>query len=362
MPSQTKVHSAGKELKSDIMAVSTPNKAIDTPTRRLNGKKWPRDGITETTPEVAINGDADHKSPGTSKRGRTFSNNHSSPVMSPAASPAEEKKAQRDDVGVIHASSSSAQPSWGTTAELSDLEEALDLGDRTLTCSFDSTGDDDSWRHGLEELRRRKQKTLERERSSGNLSRAASISASRLDGDELADLIRAAVRGASWTAVTMPSIPPKLAAVTSAVRGLHDHEVRELVRVCATRYETHPRQRSLCAVWIMQVLSLRSATLVGQRELREALRPLFKKLAARFGQMRRGGQVLACLGKWKLVRSLAGQARRRILEAEADGDEDAADDAKDDADAGDDEDGDADDDNGDDDDAAEGDDDDSDDA
>jgi len=130
---------------------------------------------------------------------------------------------------------------------------------------------------------------------------------------ELLSLARRACRNgteANWEALTFPSKLPRTQAVSAVARQLSGPEAAAVLKTCAARFRLYPRERSLCAVWILQVIENRGSILVGRRELTEALRDLLQHLEPRPGEQPLTSRVIACLGKWRLV----GRLRKRRSE------------------------------------------------
>eukprot|EP00401_Gymnodinium_catenatum_P079706 CAMPEP_0117608652 /NCGR_PEP_ID=MMETSP0784-20121206/80917_1 /TAXON_ID=39447 /ORGANISM="" /LENGTH=330 /DNA_ID=CAMNT_0005411929 /DNA_START=1 /DNA_END=993 /DNA_ORIENTATION=- len=148
-----------------------------------------------------------------------------------------------------------------STAELSDLEEeaAPARNSPFFFGAGDDDVDDDAWRRDLEELRRRRKAQKEQDVMAAPKSRLTA----KPDTEQLVQSVRDAIESGDWAEITAPLTLPRLPTVIATVQD------------------------------------------VGKRELRESFRPLLKTLTQRFGGMRRNGQVWACLGKWRLVRSLA---------------------------------------------------------
>jgi len=184
----------------------------------------------------------------------------------------------------------------------------------SFRCSVTGDDDDDdadlgnaAWRRGLEELRRRR---------APQTQRVHDPAATELQEDELLQLVRSAVRDNCWTPITAPALLPTVKTVAAVVSELREHELLSLLGGCAQRHESHVRERAACCLWITQALAHRSGHVLGRPELRKTLRPLLAGLARRLGTRRRSGQALSCLGKWKLVWSLA-RARATVQAADS---------------------------------------------
>jgi len=164
----------------------------------------------------------------------------------------------------------------------------------------------DDWHLQLEELKR--------QRPPAPRSRiAADEKVAPLTEAELLTMARRACGDASeanWQALLFPVKFPRSAAVVSAVRQLNGPEAVTILSTCAARYRLHPRERVLCAAWILQIIENRGSILVGRRELSEALNPLLQHLKPSPGQVPFISQVLSCLGKWRLASSMCQNQRR----------------------------------------------------
>mmetsp|Transcript_112973 Transcript_112973/g.269271 ORF Transcript_112973/g.269271 Transcript_112973/m.269271 type:complete len:248 (-) Transcript_112973:63-806(-) len=124
----------------------------------------------------------------------------------------------------------------------------------------------------------------------------------RASPDLLVQRIRSAFEDKDWAVLTAAAGIPRSQDITAAVKQLSYQEVLDFLKALVERYD-HPRERRNCAMWIHQVLDHESHGLAGSEQLRKVLRPLFTALL-RDGQ-EHSGQVLSCLGKWRMILGLA---------------------------------------------------------
>jgi len=140
------------------------------------------------------------------------------------------------------------------------------------------------------------------------------------DEAELTALARRAVRDsteANWKELTFPSKPYRTRDIAVVVRQLNGPEAVAVLSSCASRYRHHPRERPLCAVWILQIIENRGSILVGRRETAESLRDLLEFFKPYLGKQPLTTQVSSCQGKWHLALNLAQRHRRSRASAQA---------------------------------------------
>jgi hypothetical protein len=118
-------------------------------------------------------------------------------------------------------------------------------------------------------------------------------------------------------AITFPSKRYRTRDVAIVVSKLNGPEAVAVLNSCASRYRHHPRERPLCACWILQILELRGSLLVGRRELAESLRDLLEFFKPYLGKRPLTTQVSSCQGKWHLASNLAQRHRRSRASAQA---------------------------------------------
>jgi len=163
----------------------------------------------------------------------------------------------------------------------------------------------DDWQQRLEELQR-----LRPHRSRAPLPTDA-LMPPPTEAELLALARKACSKGteANWEALTFPAKAPRPAVVGAVVRLLNGPEAVAVLSTCAARFRLHPRERALCAIWILQVIETRGSILVGRRELDDALRDLLQFLEPRPGELPLSSQVRSCLGSWRLTTALAKKHR-----------------------------------------------------
>jgi len=191
----------------------------------------------------------------------------------------------------------------GDAAGLEASNSIRDMGGVAARAEIDDAGGDGGWRRGLEELRKQPRRQPRSEQRAEPLSK-----------DRLLALVREAVEHGKWEPVTAPAMWPRSADIAAVVRQLDAQEVFELLKACASRYESHPRERNVCASWIMQALD---EDHVRRTPVRKQLRPLLAALTRALGPPGRSSEVLGCLGKWRYVAELAAVRRETMKDAGA---------------------------------------------
>lgn len=193
----------------------------------------------------------------------------------------------------------------------------------------EAEGDLETWTKSLQELCRRLQPEV------GRGERSEKPSA-----EELLQRIRAALKSGDWLNITAAVWISRGPDMASAVKQLSAAELVTFSKALVDRYE-YPRERLNCERWLAQILEHGSHAVIDSEAFREVVRPLIKTLTEELKPADFGGQVLHCLGKWKMVQRLAEDYRSHHAAKGADeadeadeAEEDDADDA-DDADAGD---------------------------
>lgn len=169
-----------------------------------------------------------------------------------------------------------------------------------VTDDTDADHDFEVWRRAIQELRRQR-KPQARRGGAGE----------RPTAEELHRHLREALQSKDWSAITAPMAMPRSSEISAAVRQLSREDVLATLVMIADRHESHPRERNVCAAWIQQILDHRAESLTGRREFKSALRPFLSSLEARLDSPFSVGQVLTCMGKWRMA---AGLARSRLQE------------------------------------------------
>lgn len=238
-----------------------------------------------------------------------------SPAKSPkkrraaqAAQPADGEDEAKADAADAH--EEDIAPKATASQRLSGQASALDVDHDDPDEDDDS--DEAAWRRGLEELRRRRD---------ADIAAGEEAPQGLLPPRETAELVRAVVRtieeGGSWSSVLgVAHHVPRAHAITAVVQQVSDAQLASLVSACARRHEAHPREREFASALIAQAISLRGHHFLKCEEARRAVELLMESVSERLGGAMQAGKVLACLGKWRLVQSLAAARRERQLEAQ----------------------------------------------
>jgi len=187
-----------------------------------------------------------------------------------------------------------------------------DLGPTNNAAPLDTACSDAvDWKRGLQELRRNAAKRRQAKDALAGGSSSSQQQRRRPTAEELVSLVRSAVESGDWAAIVSPGAGqlPQPPVVGAAVRQLSDTERIAVLGASAARYEEEPFDRNASGTWVMQVLEQGGAFLAGRSDLREALRPLLSSVSKSLGSNRRHGDVLACLGSWRLVAELAAAQR-----------------------------------------------------
>jgi len=205
-----------------------------------------------------------------------------------------------DDFEVI------AAQSEGSMSELEiDVPDASGPGADGLD---DEASDLTVLRKSLEELRRKRPRVLAQKKS-------------KTEARVLTQIVRKAVETKDWSTVTASSFYLNISLVEKAVRQLTADEQLALIEACCERYESQPEERSDIFIWLVSAISCSYFSLAGHRDIREAMVPLLQVLARRRPPEGRTPEMLACLGRWRLVTELASL---RGSSAAAAGPDDAA--------------------------------------
>lgn len=167
------------------------------------------------------------------------------------------------------------------------------------------------WKRGLQELRRNAVKRRQTKETLAGGSGPSQQQRRRPSAEELVNLVRNAVEQGDWASIVSPPAGqlPQPPVVGAAVKLLADSERLAVLRASASKYEAEPFDRNASGTWVMQVLEQGGACLAGRLELREALRPLLGSVSQSLGSNRRRGDVLSCVGSWRLVVELAAAQR-----------------------------------------------------
>lgn len=168
-----------------------------------------------------------------------------------------------------------------------------------VTDDTDADHDFEAWRRAIQELRHQRKPQARR-----GATEKPTV-------EELHRLLREALQSKDWSAITAPMTTPRFSDISAAVRLLSREDVLATLVMVADRHESYPRERNVCATWIQQILDHRAESLAGRREFKSALRPFLSSLEARLDSPLSVGQVLTCLGKWRMA---AGLARSRLQE------------------------------------------------
>lgn len=165
----------------------------------------------------------------------------------------------------------------------------------------------DDWHRHFEELRR-----VHPPRSRARLPTDVLVHPPSED-ELLSTARRACTDGtdANWEALTLPAKLPRINTVAAVVRRLTGPEAVIILSTCAERYRLHPRERPLCAAWILQVVENRASILVGRSELTVAVRGLLQFLEPSAMEQPLSSQVRSCIGGWRLASELAKKSHRR---------------------------------------------------
>jgi len=193
----------------------------------------------------------------------------------------------------------------------SDPEDGLVNGSRMAACDSNVDGakvvhNFDAWRRAIEDLRKLRKPEAKR----GDPMTRPAV-------DEIAKSLRQALEGADWGAVTAPALTTRPEAMLGVVKQLRRGEALQTLTGMSARHESHPRERTACGLWVQQILDQHGESLTGKPELRKALRPLLVALAKRLGSASRAGEVLSCLGKWRMAAGLARVRRQEQVRAKA---------------------------------------------
>eukprot|EP00933_Yihiella_yeosuensis_P044809 TRINITY_DN40080_c0_g1_i1.p1 TRINITY_DN40080_c0_g1~~TRINITY_DN40080_c0_g1_i1.p1 ORF type:complete len:355 (+),score=107.17 TRINITY_DN40080_c0_g1_i1:98-1162(+) len=170
----------------------------------------------------------------------------------------------------------------------------------------DADHDFAAWRRAIEDLRRQRKPEARR----GELGHRPTV-------EELLRSTKQALQGGDWALLGAPQQLPKPSDVAAVARQLSREEVVPTLKALADRHESHPRERMACSLWIVQILDQRGETLLGRRDLVAALRPLLRSLSRRIGPASAAGNVLSCIGKWKMAAGLAKSRRQEQARAAA---------------------------------------------
>lgn len=192
----------------------------------------------------------------------------------------------------------------------------------------EAEGDFETWTKSLQDLCRRLQPEVGRGERSEKLS-----------AEELLQRIRAALKSGDWLNITAAVWTPRGPDMISVVKQLPAAELVAFSKALVDRYE-YPRERLNCERWLTQILEHGSHAVIDSEAFRAEVRPLIKTLTEELKPADFAGQVLHCLGKWRMVQRLSedyhSHAAKGADEADEEDDADDADDADAEADDGDD--------------------------
>lgn len=183
----------------------------------------------------------------------------------------------------------------------------------------EAEGDFEAWTKSLQDLCRRLRPEV------GRGERGEKVSA-----EELLHRVRAALKSGDWLNITAAVWTPRGPDMMSVVKQLSAAELVAFSKALVDRYE-YPRERINCERWFSQILEHGSHAVIDSEAFREEVRPLIKTLTEELKPADFGGQVLHCLGKWRMVQRLSQDYHSHHAK-DADEADDDDDDEEDDAD------------------------------
>jgi len=194
--------------------------------------------------------------------------------------------------------SATADDDW-SDPEAGVVDVVRDSGFSGITTSLeDLDREDAAWRQGLAELRRKLSDRKQDDRTE------------KLEADQLGRMLRRVASRGDWPERSF--LASRIPDARAALLQLDTAELCAFVDAASRRYLSHRWKQFVPERWLNLVLKSGSLPVSGRQELNGVLRPLLRAVAKRLGPASRSGEVLVCIGKWRLVSQLAA-ARRATL-------------------------------------------------